>query len=113
MLIWTGWGILLLPITIVSIGLTIFIWSDVLGLNETTPFISNFWYLLAFSLAGVLAWYVGKRLNRPSNDQVYIHKQTGQEVQFRARHSFFFIRLEYWGIILPIIGMIAYITSSV
>ncbi len=113
MIIWSGWGIIVFPILIVCIGGTIFIWSDLLGLNENVPFIANLWYLLAFSLAGSLSWLIGKRINQPSKHHVGLHRHTGQDVRVKPRHTFFYIRLEYWGIILPIIGIITYLAFSI
>ncbi|MGG7209465.1 hypothetical protein [Clostridium baratii] len=48
------------------------------------------------------------------NDEgkTYINKETGKEVILRKKHSFFFIDIEYWGIIFPIIGIISWIASN-
>lgn len=112
MIIWSGWGIIVPLILLLSIGLIQLIWSGLLGLDDSSPLIANLWLLISFALAGVLSWFTGKKMNKPSENQTYIHKQTGQEVQLKPRHSLFFIRIEYWGIILPIIGVIAYIAAS-
>jgi hypothetical protein len=111
LIFWTGWGILLLPVMIVcNLGI-FFLWFNVFQLENEQPFIANLSFLLAFILGGIIARYLGKRLNK--EPQVYIHKETGKEVKIGPRHTFFFIRLEHWGYVLPVLGIVIYVVSSV
>lgn len=112
MIIWSGWGILLLPIVALCCGIIFTTWYDLFDLKDSHPFISNLAFLISFVLASPIAWYVGKFFNRPSKDQVFIHKETGEEYKYRPAHSFFFIRMEYWAYILPVIGIIGYLGLS-
>lgn len=113
MIIWSGWGILFVPIVALCNVLIIFIWHDLFNLEDSHPLIKNFAFVISFLCSGVITWYVGKALNRSPKEQVYIHKESGEEVKFRPRHSFFFIRLEYWGFILPVVGIIIYVSSFI
>lgn len=77
MIIWSGWGIIVPIILLLSIGLTQLFWSNLPGLNDSSPLIANLWLLLSFALAGALSWFAGKKINKPSENNTYIHKQTG------------------------------------
>lgn len=52
---------------------------------------------LAFLFAGAATAAFGLFVNRPT-EKLYIDPMTGR--QFRLRHSFFFVRVEYWGAFL-------------
>lgn len=106
MLIWRGWGILVPFISSVIIilfhlglpgGLIPYEYTD---LSTTIGVVVN----------SLVLWFLGKRLNRPTGD-VYIHKETGEEVVIRPNHSFFFIKIEYWAFIIPILGLIVWFNN--
>ena len=65
---------------------------------------------IALSIAGLLCLLLGHLLN--NDEKTYIDKETGKEVVIRKKHSFFFIAIEYLGIIFPIIGIISWIISN-
>jgi hypothetical protein len=67
---------------------------------------SNFWVsALALALAGIICGLLGLHLNK-NQKRVYIDKLTNKEVLMDRSHKFFFIKFEYWGIILIIIALI-------
>ena len=56
------------------------------------------WQLAAaLFFAGAMTAAFGLFVNRPT-EKLYIDPMTGR--QFRRRHSFFFIRAEYWGAVI-------------
>ena len=61
--------------------------------------------LVAFFIAATMIWPLGIYLNRREG-KVLIEKATGKEVLIKPNHSFFFIRLDYWGPILLVLGVI-------
>jgi hypothetical protein len=113
LVIWTRWGILLIPVIALCNGVVMSLWFDVFHFQDNQPFIANLGYLFSFSLAGLISWFIGTNLNNRSKGQVYINKRTGQEISLDQKHTFFFIRMELWGVILPVIGIIIYIVASI
>lgn len=59
----------------------------------------------ALWLAGLVSYLIGTYLNS-RNARVLIDKRTGHEVVLRPDHSLFFVRMEYWGAILFVLGVV-------
>ncbi len=80
MLIWKGAGLLVL-----AIGLgTLVVTQLILG-----PLYQQGWAkIVGLGIAGAICWFLGKRLNRHASN-----------------HHLFFIPMEYWGIVLPVLGV--------
>ena len=102
--IWSGWGILVLPVvvgTAVIVGGLIQLGLDATGHGNLA--------FLAFSLGGFAAawanWVVGRRLNsRPPRELV--DAKTGQRVVLHRLHKLFWIRMEYWSIPVALAALI-------
>ena len=54
---------------------------------------------------------IGKHLDKKEG-RVLIEKETGKEVVLKAEHSLFFIKLEYWGYILFVLGVIFFFVKT-
>lgn len=96
LLIWSGWGILVVRIVIgtaVIFGALIQISLQALGHPELA--------FLAFSLglfaAAAANWVVGRRLNSTPSREL-IDPATNQRVLLTRRHALFWIRMEYWSV---------------
>ena len=103
MLIWSGWGILVLIITFI-----VAFFMD--GISKSTGINSDLTFALGLIFSGLICWFLGKRLNRPS-DKIYINKETGEEVREKnGKHRLFFIKMEYWAPVLIFFGIIGITT---
>ncbi|WP_411680960.1 hypothetical protein [Clostridium thailandense] len=103
MIIWNGLGILAPIIAFASLVLTEY--SVEILFNNQNYYQEHGWpKFLAFLIAGILCFFIGRALNK-NNSKIYIDKETGKEILIKKRHSFFFINMEYWAIIFLIIGM--------
>jgi len=103
LIIWRGAGAIVLLFGIISALLMNVVTS--LVFNQDNYFADHAW-AQGFSLwiAGAVSWFTGRYLNsRPG--KVLIDKATGQEVTLKPNHSLFFIKIEYWGPILFVIGI--------
>ena len=98
MIIWKGYGFLVLVIAVV-IGAIVSLLFGKIGSTEDMGAIG------AIISAGVI-WFVGNKLNDPTKDRTMIDKQTGQEVVLKPNHSLFFIKMQYWAFIVGGIGII-------
>ena len=99
MIIWKGYGFLVLIIA-VAIGATLSLIFSNLGSTEDLGA-----GIGAIISAGVI-WIVGKKLNSPTKSRTLIDKQTGQEIIVKPDHSLFFIKMQYWAFIVGSIGII-------
>lgn len=111
MLIWSGWGILVVPVTLlVGGGVTVLLGAllNAAGLDRMVGLA-----LAAGLLAAAAAnWWVGRWLNgRPG--RVLLDPATGQQVVLRRRHSLFFIPAHWWAVPLAVAAAIAFVSNFV
>lgn len=98
MIIWTGAGILVWLVGILG-------WAVGYALGgDSNNVIGGGLGLL---VAGVLLFLLGRRLNDPSHARVLLDPQTGQPVILQRKHTFFWIPMEFWAVILAL-GGVAY-----
>ncbi len=103
MIIWKGWGILVLLIGA--------LFAVPLGFGATSllgPESAGFGVGLGLALASVAVFFVGQKLNAPVQG---FHPGTGQPVLYRNAHTFFFVPMQYWAFILPVIAVAAIVSS--
>lgn len=102
--IWTRKGFLVPLITFIILLLTQLLFDAILGQGLYS--ISIWAAPFAIALSGVICGLLGLYLNKNTKTKkVYIEKTTGKEVLLDRSHKFFFIKFEYWGIILIIIAI--------
>jgi hypothetical protein len=94
MLIWRGWGILVLLIAFACAAPCALIAGALLG-EGTEPMGAG----IGILLGAVGVFFAGRKLNAPRQG---FHPQTGQPVQHRNAHTFFFVPMQYWSFILPV-----------
>lgn len=102
MIIWNGWGVVVIGIGFVAV-LAGSLVGNVLGLGRETMAIATLGFLVP---AGVVTWFVGKRMNR-STERELVDQATGERVIVNNTHSLFFIRVEWWGLIMAVAGILA------
>ncbi len=105
MIIWSGWGVL------APIGTFILL---IITELSTEYFFDNEQYyqqhewpaLVAFIISGIMCWFLGNELNkaRPSG---YLDEETEGEVMITPNHTFFFIPLQFWAFLFPVLGVIS------
>lgn len=98
MIIWRGWGFL---VAVFAFGASLameFVTESMTG--DDGFYQEHAWPLaLAFIVAGVVIWFVGKNLHA-RGARVVIDKATGQELTIGGSHTFFFVPMHYWGVVL-------------
>ena len=103
MVIWSGLGFLVAVITFLLLLTAEYLTESLL--QDESYYQTHGWpKLLAFFIAGAVVWALGRYLNRRQG-KVMIEKETGKEVLINPNHSLFFIRMEYWGPILLVLGI--------
>ncbi len=96
MVVWTGAGILVLLVALIG-------WALGVSLGG-----SHFGGPIGLLASGGLLWLVGRKLNNPSNDRILYDPATGAEVRAGKRHTLFWIRMEHWGVLVVIMGVVAF-----
>ncbi|WP_276372265.1 hypothetical protein [Chryseolinea sp. H1M3-3] len=96
MIVWSGKGFLAVIVLIASFAVSV---------NLFPKEQSDYAFILAFFATAAFSWFMGKKWNE-QDARTFIDKSTGQEIVFKANHSLFWIKLQYWGIIFSIFGFI-------
>jgi hypothetical protein len=97
---WRGWGCVVVAIGFVALCLAILA-TYALGIYSYTTNVVGFFLILA----GAFTWFLGKRMNR-DRERRLIDPATGQDVIVRDDHSLFSVRVEWWGPIMIVVGVI-------
>lgn len=111
MIIWKGWGILVIPIALLGILLSslvssLFVSGDVLKSSAGNIIIG-----IGFLLSAIGIWFIGKWFHSRSQ-RIMIDRETGKEYNMGRTHSLFFIRMEYWSIVAVILGIAIFFTKN-
>ena len=104
MLVWQGWGILIVGVPFLLIVVTSAIWTAVFGEPSVN---ANYSVILGIALlaSAPIIYLLGKRLDaRPG--RTMIDKESGQEVVLRGAHTLFFVGFRYWAWISAILGAV-------
>ncbi|GBU10210.1 hypothetical protein AwWohl_13480 [Gammaproteobacteria bacterium] len=99
MIIWAGYGILVPVFAMLGVvlGTTI---TDTFSLSAPAGM------AIGIFLAGIASWFAGKRINRVSYKDL-IDPDTNEIVTLKhgGGHSFFFIPMQYCGVLMSIIAI--------
>lgn len=104
MLVWSGLGFLVIAIVAANAVVAQLITDTVTG-DENFYAEHSLPSILSLYLSCLIIYFLGKWLNT-RKAKVYIDKQSGEEVVLKNNHTFFFIRMEYWGMIIFVITII-------
>ena len=103
-LVWSGWGVLVLPIvfaTSVAVG-GLLQWLLIAASRPELAFLAFSGGLFA---AAAVNWLVGRGLNnRPGRE--LLDPKTQQRVILRRVHRLFWIRMEYWSVPVALAALI-------
>lgn len=87
-LIWRGWGILI----------------PALGAAMLVAGADNPWgFLIAGPIVAAAAWFVGRKVNNHPG-RLLVDANTGEEFLQRPVNTFFFVKMEYWAVVLIILS---------
>lgn len=109
MIIWTGWGILVL----LFFGLST-VFGGFLGgmLFPQDKVLKSLTMSLAIISASFLLWKIGRSLNSEKKNRVLLDKNTNKEIILKPSHKLFFIKMEYWAILMGIIGVLSIFSAG-
>jgi hypothetical protein len=108
--IWRGWGILVIPIAALAFFLATAIKQEA-GIQS--PALSGVVYVLSSGLAALGIWLFAQKIESQPG-RVLIDKNTGREFEVRKNAgSLFFIPTRYWSYIVVAIGALVAIQQVV
>ncbi|MDG3583212.1 hypothetical protein [Galbibacter pacificus] len=102
MIIWSGRGFLIALVLFASLFA---------GFYFLPKESSDYGFVFAAFLTGFFSWAFGRKWNRADN-RVFIDEKTGQRFRIKNNHTLFWIPMQYWGIILPILGIVILFQNS-
>jgi hypothetical protein len=103
MIVWSGKGFLSVLVLVLSFAL----FANILPKEQ-----GDYAFVLAFFIAAVFSWLMGKKWNEETGRTV-VDKATGQEILLKENHSLFWIKLQYWGYIFGAFGLVILIQNLV
>ena len=106
-LIWRGWGIVVVGIALAWTCVAIVLGEAIHADRAAGTAIAA----LCLIPAGVMTWFVGRRMNRAAT-RTLIELATGREVVVRRDHSLFFLRVEWWGPIMVVVGVVVFVAVA-
>ena len=107
MIIWSGRGILTPLILILFIVLMTFISTSLFTAESAIYSMA-----VAFILAGASNWYLGKKWNNAPG-RIVVDEATGERIELKSNHTLFWIKMEYWGVIFGVIGVMQFFAALV
>lgn len=110
MIVWTGWGILTPFIAFIPFIAVQALVDGIFG----KPFYKNHisMQIIAILASSALVWFSGKKLNSDPG-RVMIDKASGQEVVLKSSHTLFFVKMEYWAILIAALGLFMVIIRTI
>jgi hypothetical protein len=107
MIIWSGWGFLVAVIGIGCFFVTQLVVNS--AMQNDQYYQANGWpKLVAFVVAAIIIWPIGRAFNRKRPERELVDANTGERVVLSSGggHSLFFIPMEYWAAIFLVLGVI-------
>ncbi len=95
MIVWSGRGILSVLVLTVTFIVCIYALPDGYA---------RYGLVIPLFITGIFSWIYGIKWNNNSGTSIY--EETGKRVTSGNKHSLFWIKMEYWGIIFVALGII-------
>lgn len=96
MIVWSGRGFLIIVVLLAILFSCVSIFSD-----------SNadYSFIISFYVTGIFSFIFGRIWNNQTI-RTFIDKETGLEVNLKANHTLFWIKMEYWSVLFFVIAII-------
>lgn len=105
MLVWTGAGILVIPIALLGVCLGVII-AGAFGADAHAAIGAG----LGAILAAIGIWFLGRGLNNGNRDRLLLDPATREHVVLRHRHTVFWLNMEWWSVPLLLAGALLMFT---
>jgi len=103
MIVWSGRGFLSVLVLLVTLFLSALVLPNSL---------SDYSFVIACFVAAGFSWIFGKAWNT-QNGRGVTDAKLGEKFRIRSIHTFFWIPMQYWGIIFSVFGIIILFQNSI
>lgn len=103
MIVWSGKGILSVLVLFVALLLCI----EIMPKGQ-----EDYAFVISLFTAAAFSWYFGEKWNN-QEPRLVIDAKTGQIINLKSVHALFWIKMEYWGIIFSVLGIIIFAQNSI
>jgi len=104
MIVWTGKGILIALVVFISIA----------AFRAILPHdLLDYGFAFGFFIGAIFSFYFGYKWNGSESERVFIDEKTGEKIRVKNSHTLFWIKMEYWGYLLSIFGIIILFRNSI
>jgi hypothetical protein len=107
MIIWNGWGFLVVVIGFACLLVTQLAVNS--AMQDDEYYQTTGWpKLVAFVVAAIIIWPIGRALNRKRQERELVDVNTGERVVLSSGggNSLFFVPMEYWAAIFLVLGVV-------
>ena len=109
-IVWRGWGIVVLPIAFVAMMLAVLIIKQ---MGTTAPALVGLVEVAMSGVAALAIWLLVNHIENDEDGRTFIDKNTGREFTVKpSAGSLFFIPTRYWAYIIVAIGVFAAIQAT-
>ena len=110
--VWRGKGFLV-PVLVIGMLVATQLVVDALGGADTYTEDPTRWGGVGLALAGAAVYLLGQKLDGAAarSERVLRDEQTGERVALREVHTFFFVPVRYWGLLLLAGGALMLVAS--
>jgi len=113
-IIWRGWGILILPIAFACVIVGGMIGAGLRDLGLTANWAGALGALIATAVGAGGIWIIAQMITNSRPPRRFIDQQTGQEIVVRAdAGSLFFIPTRFWAFILGGLGLLEAVALAI
>lgn len=109
-IIWNGWGILTILIVVLVSGLVTMALDLALTAMGATEGFERTAFAIGLFAAAAVNWYAGKHFNDAPGREL-VDPKTGQLLVLKPRHDLFFIKMQYWSVLVVIAGVLVLLAS--
>jgi len=108
MVVWKGWGLLVVGFLFAFVLPTEFVVEHYLGEGQYKALA---WPIpLVFLLAAIPTTLLGMKFhNKPA--RILLDPETGEKVELKSEHSLFWIPMRFWGVILVGLSALIYLRN--
>ncbi|EAR00185.1 hypothetical protein [Maribacter sp. HTCC2170] len=102
MIVWSGRGFLSVIVLIAALFASI---------SLLPKHLADYGFVIATFTAGIFSWYFGHKWNT-ANAMTVIDEKTGEKFLLKNNNSLFWIKMEYWGPIFLVLGIVILFQNS-
>ena len=103
MIVWSGRGFLIA---------IVFIASMFASVSIIPKEYADYGFVISFFITGIFSWFFGLKWNK-DNERIVIDEKTNKKLRLKNNHTFFWVPMQYWGIISSILGIIILFQNSI